>query len=194
MKPNPFASLNHFTFPVVRIPNSFVVIDAGSGITPTLTIRSARVGGARPRWTDPGLPDIGPNRNPRTRRKYKPLGKRAIVVPRGPPRPSVADAAHPDHIVVRLAKTARGHSPVLLVLELHAAFGHGVVDRHCDRIAAHGKREDLRHRPRHVHHRQFPFPRFAEPALARELLDEPHTLSAGVREIQRNAGPNGEDQ
>src|SRR5471032_917635 len=153
MKPNPFASLNHFTFPVVRIPNSFVVIDAGSEITPTL-----------------------PNQNPRTGKKVQTTGKNGNSRTRAATALLVSYAADPNHVVVRLAKTVRRHSPVLLVLKLKAALRHRIVDRLRDRIVAHRKHEDLRHRPGHVDHRQLAFPRLAEPAFARELLHEPHTL------------------
>jgi hypothetical protein len=36
MKPKPFASLNHFTLPVVRIPYSWKICVLGSGTRPTL--------------------------------------------------------------------------------------------------------------------------------------------------------------
>src|SRR5471030_1486351 len=125
-----------------------------------------------------------PNRNPRTGKKVQTTGKKGNSRPGGAVTLSVSDAADPHHVVVRLAETVRGHSSVLLILEFETALGHGIVDRLRDGIAAHGKHENLRHRPRHVDHRQLAFPRFAEPAFARELLHEPHALSARISEVQ----------
>jgi hypothetical protein len=49
MKPKPFASLNHFTLPVVRIPCSWKIYVSGAELRPTLDNLS-RVNVFNPLW------------------------------------------------------------------------------------------------------------------------------------------------
>src|SRR4051812_7478590 len=95
--------------------------------------------------------------------------------------------------VFGLTEAGGGNPFVLLIREGHALTNKSFQGP-SGGLVSRGKAKDLRHRSRQVHHRQLPFPGFAEPTFFRELLNVAGAFAARVNKFKRYPRPAGKDK